>query len=249
MNLKGKVVLVTGAATGIGRAIALAFAHEGASLVINYRTKKNEAEEVLKVTSSLGGDHILVQADVGKGDQVRSMFDEVNKHYGSLDILVNNAGDARSIDIEKSPIWDWMYQMENNFFSAVLCTREFLKMKGSEDIRKIINISSIWGFDDKCLPDYMAYGASKAALNSFTKNMAKKYAPNLLVNAIAPGYVLTPHWGEMSKEEKKSEGASQLIDRFITTEEIAEGAILIAKNDAMTGTILSIDGGIGLKTV
>lgn len=249
MNLKGKVVLVTGAATGIGRAIALAFAEEGASVAINYRSRTSEAENVLSEIEKFGGDNILVQADVSKESDVSKIFEEITKHYGSIDILVNNAGDARNIDLINSPLADWKYQMDNNFFSAVMCSREFLKLKGSEDLRKIINISSIWGFDDKCLPDYMAYGASKAALNSFTKNMAKKFAPNTLINAIAPGYVLTPHWGEMSDEEKQLEGNSQLIQRFIDPSEIAQAAILIAKNDAITGTIMSIDGGIGLKTI
>jgi len=249
MNLKNKVVLITASSTGIGRAMSEAFAREGANVIVNYRKQKEEGEKVLKVLNEIGGDHLLIQADVSKEDEVKKMFSEIEKKYGVVDILMNNAGDAKSIDFLNSTFEEWEYQLHNNFLSAVICSREFLKLKGSEKIRKIINTSSIWGFDDKCQPNYMAYGASKAAMNSFTKNMAKMFAPNVLVNAIAPGYVITPHWGDMSEEEMQEEGNAQLIERMIQPEEVAEGAIFLAKNDATTGTILSIDGGIGLKTV
>jgi len=249
MNLKNKVVLITASSTGIGRAMAEAFAKEGANVIINYRKQKEEGEKVLKVIKEIGGDHLLIQADVSKEDEVKKMFSEIEKKYGVVDILMNNAGDAKSVDFLKSTFEEWEYQLHNNFLSAVICSREFLKLKGSENVRKIINTSSIWGFDDKCQPNYMAYGASKAAMNSFTKNMAKMFAPNVLVNAIAPGYVITPHWGDMSEEEMQEEGNAQLIERMIQPEEVAEGAIFLAKNDATTGIILSIDGGIALKTV
>ena len=249
MNLKNKVVLITASSTGIGRAMSEAFAREGANVIVNYRKQKEEGEKVLKVLNEIGGDHLLIQADVSKEDEVKKMFSEIEKKYGVVDILMNNAGDAKSIDFLNSTFEEWEYQLHNNFLSAVICSREFLKLKGSENVRKIINTSSIWGFDDKCQPNYMAYGASKAAMNSFTKNMAKMFAPNVLVNAIAPGYVITPHWGDMSEEEMQEEGNAQLIERMIQPEEVAEGAIFLAKNDATTGIILSIDGGIALKTV
>ncbi|MEP7103438.1 MAG: SDR family NAD(P)-dependent oxidoreductase [Candidatus Dojkabacteria bacterium] len=249
MNLKNKTVLVTGSSTGIGRAIAEAFAKEGANVILNYRNNKTEGEKVLSELKNYEGKSTLIQADMAKEEDVKRLFKEIEKGYGVLDILVNNAGDAQGIDVLSSDIKDWEYQMDNNYLSAVMASREFLKMKGSAELRKIINISSVYGFDDKCHADYMAYGASKAAINSLTKNMAKKFAPNVLINAIAPGYVMTPHWGEMSGKEVKENADQQLIQRFIEPSEIAEGAIFLGKNDSMTGTIILMDGGISLKTV
>ena len=249
MNLKNKVVLVTGSAMGIGRAIAESFAKEGANVILNYRKNEDKAKEVLKEIEKYEGKHLLIQADVAKEEDVKRMFQVIGKEYGLIDILVNNAGEAQDINLLTSDISEWEYQMDNNFLSAVMASKEFLNMKGNEKLRKIINISSIWGFDDKAKPDYMAYAASKAALNSLTKNMAKKFAPNVLINAISPGYVLTPGWGELSEAEIKENADQQLIERFITSEEIAEGALFLAKSDATTGILLSIDGGIGLKTV
>lgn len=249
MILKNKIVLVTGSSQGIGSAIALAFVAEGANVVFNYRNTKDQAEKVFAQAQALGGDHLLVQADVSQEDQVKTLFQKIQEKYGHVDILVNNAGDADSIDLVKAPLEKWQYQMSNNFFSAVLCSQAFLKMSGSEKLRKIINISSVWGFPEMCHADYMAYGASKAALNSLTVNMAKKFAPDVLVNAIAPGFVLTPHWGEMSEQEQKAEGDQQLIERFITPEEIASGAVFLAHNDSLTGSVIRMDGGVGLKSI
>lgn len=256
MTLKDKIVLVTGSSKGIGKAIAIAFAKQGANVIINFRNSEAEANKTLEEITKLampdgrqGGDHMLFRAEMSKEAEVKDLFNKIKAKYGNLDILVNNSGDARSIDPAMAQLSDWEYQLDNNFLSAVLASKEFLNIAGSNSIRKIINISSIWGFDDKSDKDYMAYGASKAAMNSFTKSMAKKYAPKILVNAVAPGYVLTPHWGEMSKEDLEFYGKQQLIERFITTEEIADGVIFLAKNDSMTGTILIMDGGIGLKTI
>lgn len=249
MNLKNKVVLVTGSAMGIGRAIAEAFAKEGANVIVNYRKNEEKAKNVLKEIEKYEGKHLLIQADVAKEEDIIKMFKQIESEYKTIDILVNNAGEANSVDFINSTFSEWEYQLHNNFLSAVFSSREFLKLKGSEKTRKIINISSIYGFDDKCKVDYMAYGASKAAMNSLTKNLAKKFAPNVLINAIAPGYVKTPGWGEMSEEDIKANGDQQLIQRFIESEEIGDGAVFLAKNDSMTGTILVMDGGIGLKTV
>jgi len=257
MKLKDKVVIVTGAGKGIGKSIALAFAKEGANVVINFRKDKAAGAKTFAETNLLGGDNLLIQADVSKEAEVKSMFENIAGKYKTADILINCAGDAESIDFISSPLLDWEYQMDNNYLSAVIVSKEFLRLNGLEsvenvevsDLKKIINISSVWGMDDKCQKKYMGYGASKAAINSLTKNMAKTFAPKILVNAIAPGYVMTPHWGKMTEKEVNANANEQLIERFIEPEEIAEGVIFMAKNDSMTGTVLLMDGGISLKTI
>lgn len=250
MNLKDKVVLVTGSSKGIGEAAAIVFAKEGAKVIVNYRKSREHGERVFEEVKKYSPDSMLISADVSDEEEVANMFADIKNKYGGIDILVNNAGDAQHIDIIQDDLEAWEYQMKNNFFSTVMCSREFLKINvDSETTKKIINISSVWGFEDKCQPNYMAYGASKAAMNSFTKNLAKKYAPHILVNAVAPGYVLTPHWGPMTEEDIKSNGNEQLIQRFITLEEVSDSIIFVAKNDGLTGEVLLIDGGIGLKTI
>lgn len=249
MNLKNKTVLVTGASKGIGEAIAYAFAREGSNVIINYRSSEKDALNVLKRIDKFKGKNCVIQADMGNVSEVKEMFNVIKDKYKRIDILVNNAGDAKSTDLGNDELDTWEYQLRNNFLSAVIASKEFLNLKGNDDIRKIINISSIWGELDKCHKEYMAYGASKASLNSFTKTMSKIYAPNVLINAISPGYVLTPHWGEMDKEEIEEWGNQQLINRFVDRDEIAKGVIFLCQNDGITGEILLIDGGVGLKTI
>jgi len=114
---------------------------------------------------------------------------------------------------------------------------------------KILNITSIYGDGKTCFKGLPAYGAAKSALNHFTQTLAKNFAPNVLVNAIAPGYVQTPLWKDVSEEEFKTSGKEQLIERMIQPEEIADIAISVIKSDAMTGEIIRVDGGISLKTI
>ncbi len=246
MNLKNKVVLVTGGAIGIGEAVSRMAAEKGAKVIVNYNRSKEEGEKLVKEIIENGGEAIAVKADVSKEDEVKNLFKSAVEEFGTVDVLVNNASYSVGEDFLKSTKKFWMGQMENNFSSAVMCSQEFVRLNQGKNEKKIINISSLYGQGGEAGSDFMAYAATKGALNNFTQNLAKASAP-ILVNAIAPGYVYTPQWFKNSEEAKKSFEEQTLIGRFIKPEEIADAVIFMAQNDALTGSILTIDGGLSLK--
>jgi len=245
MKLENKISLITGASKGIGKAVAIALSKEGAVVVINYLSDGKEAQNVLSECNKYSSGNFIVKADITNEDEVKTMFKDVKEHFGSLDILINNAA---IFDLTDNPtnlkafenIWNI------NFFSQVRVTKYTLKLMNEG---KIINVSSIHGRLGYGHPNAIAYSALKAAFESYTKNLAKNLAPKILVNAIAPGRTLTPMWGDLTKEKEKELGEDQLINRFILPEEIADGIIFLLRNDAVCGEILTIDGGMSLKTL
>lgn len=240
-----KVALVTGASKGIGAATAIALAENGYDIVVNYKSDQESANKVAEQVKSKGKNAITIQADISKPNEVETMFAEIQKHFSSIDVLVNNAG---IFDEKDGP--DNLKAFERiigtNLLAQVNVTNHARKLmkKG-----KIINISSIHGRLGHGNPGAIAYSALKAALESYTKNLAKELAPDILVNAIAPGRTTTPMWGEMNKEYKKTLGNGQAIQRWIKPEEIADGLVFLVKNDAVCGEILTIDGGMSLRTL
>jgi len=244
MNLKNKVVLVTGASSGIGQAIAIEFAKAESVVLINYRKNKKGAQETLKEVEkhSSGG---IFQADLSIEEQVSKMYASISKEYKNIDILVNNAGDAGPGEIDDMEMWD--YQWKNTFLSCVITASEFLKMSKPKELRKIINISSVYGLFNSADTNFMQYSAAKAAMNSFTVSIAKKLGPDVLVNAIAPGYTWTPAWEEISKKDEEQCKNETIIKRYIEPEEIAEVVLMLGRSDAMTGAIVVVDGGLTLK--
>lgn len=245
MELTGKVSLVTGASKGIGGAIAIALAQDGCSVAINYKADKKAAEMVLRECDKYSKGNILAEADVSVETAVAEMLDEVKGRYGHLDILINNAG---IFDQTDSPTNINVFQniYRNNLLSCVLVIKYALPIMQAG---KIVNISSIYGRLGHGRPDAIAYSAFKAALESYTKNLAKTLAPNILVNAIAPGRVATPMWGDPDEKKQKELGSVHLIKRMIQPDEIASGAIFLCKNDAVCGEVLTIDGGFGLEAL
>lgn len=242
MELKNKVVLVTGGSSGIGQAIVVALASEGCQVIFTYRGNENGAEETLKKTGKYG---TALKANFHKEEEVKKIFSTIKKKYGHLDILVNNVGINRPRDLFSTEVWREIFQV--NLFSAVLCTEEAVKLMGGKG--RILNISSIYAEGKSCWKGLPAFGASKAAMNHFTQTLAKNLAPDILVNAIAPGYVQTPLWKNTTEEDFIESGKEQLIERMILPEEIAQIAVSVIKNDAMTGEIVAVDGGVSLKTV
>lgn len=244
-NLKGKIALVTGASKGIGRAIAIALAKEGCSVAINYKTDTKAAEAVLKECGQYSENNILVQADVSDERAVSGMFAAVKEAFGRLDVLVNNVGIFDERDGLTS-IEAFENIFRNNLMSCVIVTKQALALLKEG---KIVNVSSVHGMLGHGRPGAAAYSALKAALENYTKNLAKALAPAILVNAIAPGRVATPMWGNPDREEQKELGDVHLIQRMIQPEEIADGAVFLAKNDAVCGTVLVVDGGMSLVTL
>lgn len=245
MELRGKVVLVTGASKGIGRATAITFAKESCSVIINFKSDSKSAQEVLNECNKHSKENMIIKVDIASEKEVKGMFKAIKGKYSSLSVLVNNAG---IYDNDDSPInisaFENVYR--NNFLSHVLVTKYALDLMKEG---KIINLSSVHGKLGYGRPEAIAYSAFKAALENYTKNLAKELAPKILVNAVAPGRVATPMWGNPDDKEQKELGQVHLIKRMIRPEEIADAIIFLVKNDAMCGEILTIDGGMSLKTL
>lgn len=242
MNLKEKTALVTGGSSGIGQAIAIALSQAGCDVIFTYNSNEKGADQTLK---QLGNNSTKYRVDMHDEDQIRKLFEHIKDSYGKLDILVNNAGINRPRGLFDPDDWREIFQVD--LFSAVLCTG--LAVELMENSGKILNITSIYGDGKACYKGIAPYGAAKAALNHFTQMLAKNLAPKILVNAIAPGYVKTPLWGEKSEKEFDDSGKEQLIERMIDPSEIAYMAIAVIENDAMAGEIVMVDGGLSLKTI
>ena len=245
MDLKGKVALVTGASSGIGKATAIALAMNGASVIINYKSDSKSARLVLEECDRFSSKNLAVKADITSEPEVRRMFKQIVREYHSLDILVNNAGIFDETDgLTNLAAFEKLWKV--NFLGQSRIIKNSLNIMKEG---KIINISSVHGRLGHGRAGAAGYSALKAALDSYTKNLAKELAPKILVNAIAPGQTLTRMWGNMTKDEEKELAANQLINRFILPEEISDAILFVLKNDAVCGEILTIDGGMSLKTL
>jgi 3-oxoacyl-[acyl-carrier protein] reductase len=245
MDLQGKTVLVTGASSGIGKAIAVAFAHKRARVLVHYGRNKVGAQETLRDVEKVSSGR-LHQADLMDGSAVQSLFDEIKRTTATVDILVNNAGESRPGDLGEDSIWE--YEYKNILLSAMRASEEFISMPSSH-LRKIINITSIYGNLATGDPEYLQYSAFKAALANATATLSKSLTPRILVNAVAPGYTDTPAWAGASSDSKDACARATLIGRFIRPEEVAHAVIFIAENDALAGQVLTLDGGTSLKGI
>ncbi len=245
MELKNKVVLVTGASKGIGKAIAIVFAKEGSSVVINFKSDRKAAQETLRECNLYSKGNLLIRADAANEKEVAEMFKKIKRKFSHFDVLVNNAGifDAND-DPTNVKVLESIFR--NNLLSAVMVTKYVLPLMRTG---KIVNISSIHGRLGYGRPAAAAYSALKAALENWTKNLAKDLAPKILVNAIAPGRVATPMWDNLNAKKQKRLGQVHLIKRMIQPEEIADAVVFLAKNDALCGEVLTVDGGMSLVTL
>jgi 3-oxoacyl-[acyl-carrier protein] reductase len=247
VKLESKVVLVTGAAANIGRAIALKFASEGASVVVNAKNNVQGGEQVVKEIQATGGRAIFVQADVSDPKQVDDLFAKTIDAFNTIDILINNAGAIHAKPILDSTKRDWMKAFDDNLFGSVLCSIAAAKIMRSKGYGRILNMASVRGLEHTGRTGIMAYSAAKAALINFTKTLAKELAPQVLVNAVAPGFTLTSAFDDVPESTKDEYIASTFIKRWLTPEEVADAFIYLASADGITGEVLVIDGGFTLK--
>lgn len=243
MELKNKVALITGGGTGIGRAIGLAFAKEGASIAINYSRSENDAMATAKEITELGVSAMTVKADVSDDSQVRDMVKKVAEKFGRLDILVNSAGTTTFVepsDLEglTEEIWDRAIAV--NLKGTFFCCRAVVPIMKSNDGGSIINISSIAGITG--VGSSMAYSASKAGVICLTKSLARTLAPQIRVNTIAPGFV-DSRWTEGWDEYRKMHMNATPMKRVAKPEDVAISALYLVHSDFVTGQVIVVDGG------
>lgn len=247
MKLTGKVAVVTGSAANIGRATAVAFAREGAEVVVTAQKRVAEADAVVDEINALGGRAIRIQADLARQADVDRVFGEAVAAFGRVDILVNNAGRGVARPFLDTTREDWVRDFDDNFFSMVLCSQAAARLMLSAGGGVILNTTSIRGIEHTGREGVMAYSAAKAAAISFTKTLAKELAPLIRVNAVAPGFVVTPNYDSVPDDVKDGFIEGTLIKRWIYPEEIAEAFLYLATAEAVTGENLVVDGAFTLK--
>lgn len=244
-KLEGKVAVVTGASRGIGRAIALKLADDGAKVVVNYSGSQAKAEEVVARIQENGGEAIAVQASVSQSEEVTALIDTAVKTFGSLDILVNNAGITRDNLLMRMKEDEWDDVLNTNLKGVFLCTKAVSRQMMKQRAGRIINISSIVGVAGNA--GQANYVAAKAGVIGLTKTTAKELASrNILVNAIAPGFIETEMTDQLPEELKQGMLTQIPLAKLGQPEDIAKAVAFLASDDAnyMTGQTLHIDGGM-----
>jgi len=244
MKLEGKVALITGGAQGIGRAIALALARQGARVAIS-DVNLEKAQETCREIEALGGQALAVGGNVADAKAAENMVGRAVEKFGALDILVNNAGITRDGVLLRMKEEDWDSVMAVNLKGAYQCTRValrfFLKRKGG----KIVNIASVTG--EMGNAGQSNYAASKAGLIGFTKSVAREYASrNIQVNAVAPGFIDTAMTQAIPQKDRDFLIKQIPMERLGTPEDVAEAVLFLASPaaDYITGHVLNVNGGM-----
>jgi 3-oxoacyl-[acyl-carrier protein] reductase len=241
--LQDKVAIVTGASRGIGKAIALALAFEGARVAVNYASSSTAAEAVVAEIQAMGAEAIALQADVSKPDQVDGLMAAVMEKWGRVDVLVNNAGITRDTLLLRMNLEDWQAVIDLNLTGVFLCTKAISKIMLKQKSGRIINIASVAGQMGN--PGQSNYSAAKAGVIGFTKTVAKELSTrSITVNAVAPGFIET----DMTEGLKADEILKFIpLGRYGKPDEIAGMVRFLAADPAaayITGQTFNVDGGM-----
>lgn len=247
-DLKGKVVVITGGSTGLGKAMGIRFGKEHANVVINYRSNANEAAKVLEDIRTAGGDGMIVPGDVTKEEDVINLVQSAVKQFGTLDIMINNAGIENAVPSHELPLSDWNKVINTNLTGAFLGSREAIKYFVENNIKgTVINMSSV--HEKIPWPLFVHYAASKGGIKLMTETLALEYAPKgIRVNNIGPGAINTPINAEKFADPKQKQDVISMIPMGYIgePEEIAAVAAWLASSEAsyVTGITLFADGGM-----
>ncbi len=250
MQLEGKAAIVTGGGTGVGRATALELARQGCSVLINYSRSRDEAERTAADVQALGVKGIAVQADVADDAACRQMVNLAVSAFGRIDVLVNNAGTTRFVlaaELDKVTDEDWQRIMAVNVVGPFHCARAVREPMLASGGGQIVNVTSVAGFAGK--GSSIPYAASKGALNNLTIALARTLAPQIRVNAVAPGFI-TGRWleqgfGSAYEGIKRTMEMSCPLEKVSEPEDVAAAIMsLVTGSPMITGQVLIVDGGM-----
>lgn len=246
-QLTDKIAIVTGGSRGIGRGIALELAKRGATIVVNYNSNADAANEVVDKITADGGKAMIFKADVGEVEGADALVKAAIDAYGKLDILVNNAGTTRDNLIMMMKPEDFDTVIKTNLRSTWLCSKAAVRSMMRKRYGRIINITSISGIAGNA--GQTNYGASKAGIIGFTKSLAREVASrNITVNAVAPGFVLTDLTKDLPPELTSKLNENIPLGRWGAIEDVAYSTAFLASDEAayITGHVLVVDGGMAM---
>ena len=245
MHLTGKTAIVTGGSRGIGRAIALCLAEEGANVAVIYAGNTAAAEETQKAIAEKGGQAIAIQCDVANEDAVTAMMKQVKEQFGSIDILVNNAGITRDGLLMRMKTSDWQAVLDTNLTGTFFCTKAVTKIMMKQRSGAIVNLTSVVGLMGNA--GQANYAAAKSGIIGFTKSVAKELASRgIRVNAVAPGCIDTDMTAVLSDAVKDEMLKTIPLGRVAQPEEVAKAVLFLVSDCAsyITGQVLNVDGGM-----
>ena len=245
MLLDGKTALVTGASRGIGRAIALCLAAEGARVAINYAGNVKAAEEVKAAIEAAGGTAILCQADIADSAAVEAMVANVVKEFGTIDILVNNAGITRDTLLMRMKDEDFAKVLDTNLKGVFYCTKAISKLMMKKRSGRIVNMASVVGLVGNA--GQTNYAAAKAGVIGFSKSAARELASRgITVNVVAPGFIGTDMTAGLPESVKEKMLTDIPLGRMGEPEDVASAVLFLASDQAsyITGQVVNVDGGM-----
>jgi acetoacetyl-CoA reductase/3-oxoacyl-[acyl-carrier protein] reductase len=242
-RLNGKTALVTGASRGIGRAIAIELAREGAKVAINYQSSDEKAKELAYDIGKFGGSCVLAKANLSDPKEARAMVQRVAEQFTHLDVLVNNAGITRDKMITKMTDEEWLEVIQTNLNAVFFCTSAAIPFMTAQSYGRIINIGSMNG--QVAAVGQANYSASKGGIIAFTRTAAMELAKsNITVNVIAPGFTETDMFAKVPANLQAQIRGRIPLNRFAQPEEIAKAVVyLVADGDYITGQQININGG------
>lgn len=245
--LKGKTALITGASRGIGRAIALELASQGANIVVNYAGNVEKAQETVEACETLGVTAILAQGDVSSSVEVEKVMKIATDQFKQVDILINNAGITRDGLMLRMSEEDFDSVVDTNLKGAFLFTKAVTRSMMKQRWGRIVNLSSVVGVLGQA--GQVNYGASKAGIIGLTKSAARELAArNITVNAVAPGFIQTDMTAALTLEQQEQIGKNIPLERLGSPEDVAKvvGFLVGEGGSYLTGQVISVDGGLAM---